>query len=140
MSIMEIKSGYKTFNVDIDLQKLKLEAEDYKQEFFNYADRVALHTDTLVSEEEFVADIDKLINYLDELKKNPELIKEHLVDKIGKKKDGWLYKGRVLHAYICNKTAWVSEEEYGYRCYCLKVKALDAYHLKVFLIEDIFQW
>ena len=136
--MLEFKIGYKTFKVNVDLDALIQQAIEYRANDFQ--DSMDMDTEKPVTEEEFKDDVQALINYLMTLKTMPSLMEQVVVEKVAKKKDGWFAKGRVSVLYRCDKTAYISEEEYGYRVFCLRAKSSSADTVDITLMTDIFKW
>lgn len=136
--MFDFKVGYKTFKVDIEIDELIEKATSHMD--YDYDGHMSIDTEKETTEEEYKDDIQALINYLKTLKTVPSLLEQIIVEKIAKKKDGWFAKGRIAILFRCDKTAYISEEEYGYRCYCLRAKSTGPDTVVVSLMEDIFKW
>jgi len=136
--MFQFKVERKNFKVDVDLDDLLIRANALKDSYEE--DMLNLKTELRITKEEYEFDICKLINYIQCFKDNSELLVPLVINVIGKKKDGWLAKGRVHHIVICENTARDSEEEYGYRAWCLRTKNTSADTVLVELKEDIFKW
>lgn len=136
----EVKLNRKNFKVNVDFDKM-LDAVRMERSEYEYGRHIVADTDDkFVTEQEFNDDLDALVNYVNTLKQAPPLMDIVVVDKIAKKKDGWLAKGRVTILFKCEKTAYLSEEEYGYRCMCLKAKSRSANEIDLFVSSEVFKW
>jgi hypothetical protein len=97
-------------------------------------------TRSKVSQYDYDADMDRMKKHLYDLKTNPDRITTIVVQNIRKRKDGLFAKGSV---YIIDKythTAYLSEEEYGYRYMSLRAKAISNDTVEILFYTDIEQW
>lgn len=135
----EFKVGRKVFKVDVDLDELSKEAREHLDEY-EKGFHINIDTEDQVSEEQYKESVKVLVNYVENLKLYPQLLETLVVDKIAKKKDGWFAKGRVNILHRCDNAASLSEEEYGYRCLCLKAKSMSADTVNLFITDGVFKW
>lgn len=129
----------KTFKVNANFDEMLVELKD---EYIGFEEgtHILAETEQPVTEQEYKDDIQAAINYVNTLKQMPPLLETVVVDKIAKKKDGWFAKGRVTVLFKCEHTAFLSEEEYGYRCLCIKAKSTSASECDLFVSSEVFKW
>lgn len=137
--MFEFKVDRKNFKVDIDFDRLLLRAKAVsetfeEEEYMNYK------TELLTNKEDFDSDINTLINYIKEIQDNTSLLELLVVKPATKRKDGWLAKGRINYIVICENVSYDSEEEFGYRVYCLKTKNISVNEIKVDLVYETMRY
>ena len=135
----EVKMNRKTFKVNADFHYM-LTLLTNELDNFQHGYHIIAETEDLSTEQEYKDDINAAINYIKTLQQMPMLLETIVVDKIAKKKDGWFAKGRVTILFRCDHTAYLSEEEYGYRCLCIKAKSTSAGECDLFVSNEIFKW
>lgn len=136
--MFNFKVDRKTFKVDVDLDDLLVRANALKDGY--EGTELNINTELKANKEDYDEDMVRLINYIQAFKDNNELLLTLVVNAMPRKKDGWLYKGRINHIVVCENTARDSDEEYGYRAYTLKAKNISLDTISIRLVDDIFKY
>ena len=136
--MFNFKVDRKTFKVDVDLDDLLVRANALKDGYEGI--ELNITTELKAKEEDYNEDMVRLINYIQAFKDNNELLLTLVVNAMPRKKDGWLYKGRINHIVVCENTARDSDGEYGYRAYTLKAKNISLDTISIRLVDDIFKY
>lgn len=133
-SIIVTVSG-KEFNVNYDIKEMLQEINECTCEggFCHLNDSTASTTKEELDEE--IENAKCLVRNLDE--DNTFLIP--MINRMSKKKNGYLKKGSIAHIWYDN-VSYLSDEEYGYRTLSIKAKAIDEKTINLFITMDIQPW
>lgn len=135
----QVNLNRKNFVVNADFDNM-LDELNREYNCYDRGIHILADTEEPVTEQQYQDDVQAAINYIKTLKQIPNLLDTVVVDKIVKKKDGWFAKGRVTILFKCDHTAYLSEEEYGYRCLCIKAKSKSAHECDLFVSSEVFKW
>lgn len=121
----------KEFKVNIDVDDIAREIKVLEEEGYDYRTYVKSN-DKGVSEEEFLSDIEQMHKDLEDLQEKPNILVD-MLNRMSKKKDGYLKKGSVGIYASYDNTTRIWEEGYCYQFYAIRGKAIshDTIHVNM---------
>jgi hypothetical protein len=134
-----IEEKGRMFTVKVDMERLLVHVNNYKEAIVEGDDSddsyVMNGTEDRVTQAQYDLDMLKFEKDVQALSDVEHLRK--IVDRMGRKKDGYFAKGRVVQFAGYNTTAWYDEEAYGWRYMGLRAKSENANTMTITFEQEI---